>query len=303
MAPLRHSLAASALFLSGCVAEAPQPFTGGDVRRQVASDGQTTISGRATGDACGPPPGNLEQRTTVELDSKVLDYVKAGGKVENLADIKQLLAGADLGCDAVMYRACKVCFSTQNGQGCMALTMNALAYCKQRTGGSTAAAVAAVPAAFVAPAPAAPAPAAPIVSTLEGPGAAFPILRLIVSLWTDTDDKDREENVSVRVLAGQDIIATGGPWGGGELWSDQERRNNGQPHDFIVPLTRTVLLRDVGTLRLEIIKSQCRDNGGKGWHFKPSVIAETAAGKTEVWRSMSTIKLGQGHSAVFSTQL
>jgi hypothetical protein len=288
----------SLLVLPGCVAEAPQPLTGGDVQRQVAADGRTSIAGRSTGDVCGPPPVDLGQRTTVDLDAKVLDYVKAGGKVEALSGIKQVLAGADLGCDAVMYRSCKVCFATQNGQGCAALTLNALAYCQERTGAPHTAAPAGVGPISLGTPPS-PMPPAPPTSTAD----PTPILRFVVSLWTDSDDKDRDESVSVRVLWGQDIVGSGGPWGRGEVWGDQENRNNGLAHEFTVPLTRPVLLGDVSALRLEISKSQSGGNGGKGWSFKPGVIAETPRGRTEVWRSAMTIRLGAGHAATFATGL
>ena len=295
--PMRRSLCLLALapFFVACAAETPEPLTGGLIERHARA-GEAMIGGRSTGDACGPPPANLEQRTTVELDSKVLNYVKAGGKVETLSGIKQDLAGADLGCDAVMYRTCKICFSTQSGQGCAALTANALMYCQRRTGVAPEGPQAAPGFAMVTPRP--PAPSLPL------PPADSPVIqRLIVSLWTDTDDKDRDENVSVRVMLGQDIVATGGPWGDGEIWGDHEDRNNGQPHEFAIRLTRAVLLRDVDTLRLEIIKSQVGGNGGNGWHLRAWVIAETASGKTEVWRSRSTIKLGNGHATWFSTGL
>jgi hypothetical protein len=299
---MRRSISFLALapFLAGCAAESPEPLTGGLVERRVTADGLATIGGRSTGDACGPPPANIEQRTTVEIDTKVLSYVKAGGKVDTLSGIKQDLAGADLGCDAVMYRTCKICFATQSGQGCAVLTANALTYCQRRTGvaaeGTPAFTLAAATAA--APAPRAPAPSVPVVV-----GDSPVIQRLIVSLWTDTDDKDRDESVSVRILVGQDIIGTGGPWGYGEKWGDQENRNNGLPHEFGVRLTRAVLLRDVDALRVEIIKSQAGGNGGNGWHFRGAVLAETANGRTEVWRSRSTIKLGNGHAATFATGL
>jgi hypothetical protein len=104
-------------------------------------------------------------------------------------------------------------------------------------------------------------------------------------------------------MLGQDIVATSGPWGDGEIWGDHEDRNNGQPHELAIRLSRAVLLRDVDALRLEIIKSQVGGNGGNGWHFRAWVIAETANGKTEVWRSRSTIKLGNGHATTFSTGL
>jgi hypothetical protein len=283
--------------------DTPQPLTGGEVRRQVTPGGATSIEGRSTGDVCGPPPVNMEQRTTVELEAKVLDYVKAGGKIDTLSGIRQVLAGADLGCDAVMYRACKICFSTQNGQGCAALTANALTYCQQRTGAPTAH--------EAVPAPAAQATLVPVPTTLTmatpapapAPVDSPAIRRLVLSLWTDTDDKDRDESVSVRLMLGDEVIGSGGPWGGGEIWGDQENRNNGQPHEFALPLSRAVLLRDVSAIRLEIVKSQHGGNGGRGWHFRSSVLAETAGGRTEVWRSQSTIRLGSGHPATFATSL
>ncbi len=109
--------------------------------------------------------------------------------------------------------------------------------------------------------------------------------------------------MSARLLLGDDIIGTGGPWGGGEVWGDQENRNNGQAHEFALALSRAVPLRDVSAIRMEINKSQRGGNGGNGWHFKSTVIAETASGRTEVWRSPSTIHLGAGRSATFATSL
>jgi len=302
---------ACATLSSGCAVATPQPLTGGDVHRTASLGGGATVEGRSTGDACGPPPVDIAQRTTVDLDAKVLNYVNAGGRVEALSGIKQVLAGADLGCDAVIYRVCKICFSTQNGQGCAALTTNALSYCQQRASApppivltapaapsqSTITLVSS-PASGLAPSVAPAAPLAPVVLA-ESP----PIQRLVVSVWTDTDDKDREESVSVRVFLDQEILGTGGPWGGGEVWGDQENRNNGQPHDLTVALTRPVPLRDVDSLRLEIIKSQHGGHGGNGWNFRSTVIAETPSGRTEVWRSPKTIRLGNGRSASFSTSL
>ncbi len=216
-----------------------------------------------------------------------------------------------------MYRVCKICFSTQNGQGCADLTTNALGYCQQRA--AMAPPVRAEPpritmgaeppnpraepggGAWFTPASAPePQPAVvPAVAVADSP----PIQRLVVSFWTDTDDKDSDESVSVRIFQDQDILGSGGPWGQGEKWGNQENRNNGQPHEFAVSLARPVLLRDVDSLRLEIIKSQHGRHGGNGWHFRGTVIAETAGRRTEVWRSPTTIKLGNGRSASFSTSL
>ncbi len=300
-------LLACVTLFSGCALSAPQPLTGGEVHRQAALGAGTSVDGRSTGDACGPPPVDMAQRTTVALDAKVLDYVKAAGNVEALSGIRQVLAGADLGCDAVIYRVCKICFATQNGQGCASLTTGALAYCQQRALAAPPPVVVAVPAPSITPVAltlAPEAPGAPAAAPVAAPPAESPVIqRLVVSLWTDTDDKDREESVSVRIFLDQDVVGAGGPWGAGEVWGDQENRNNGQPHDFALTLARPVLLRDVATLRMEIIKSQRGGNGGDGWDFRGSVVAETTGGRTEVWRSPRTIKLGNGRSASFSTSL
>src|SRR5262245_6104778 len=119
----RHLAAAThylviAFIMMSCSSN-PQPLTGGEVTREVLPDGSTTIKGKSTGDPCGPPPANLQSTDTTSLDAKLLDYVKAGGKVESLAGVTQVLKDADLSCDAFLYRACKVCFTNnKNSADC-----------------------------------------------------------------------------------------------------------------------------------------------------------------------------------------
>src|SRR5687768_15647053 len=86
--------------------------------------------------------------------------------------------------------------------------------------------------------------------------------RLEVQLWTDTDDKDSEENVTVEIRQGETVIGKGGPWGGGEVWGDQEDRNNGQPHVFFINLKEAIPDTKLASTMIRVIKSQAGGNGG-----------------------------------------
>jgi hypothetical protein len=93
------------------------------------------VQGEADGDPCGPPPAKMVASDSGALDAAIQKYVDAGGKAGSFEKLEPVLVGSDLGCDAVMYRTCKVCISTQDARGCASLASQAFKYCIERTTG------------------------------------------------------------------------------------------------------------------------------------------------------------------------
>ncbi|MGH7526547.1 MAG: esterase/lipase family protein [Gemmatimonadales bacterium] len=136
-----------------------------------------------------------------------------------------------------------------------------------------------------------------------GPGANA-ITTITVQLWTDTDDKDSEEAILCSIRRKGKAVATGGPWGQGEVWGDQEDRQGGRPHIFDMPVREPLQTADLRDLEVEIRKTDAGGNGGKGWDFRLTVFAKLADGTSvRILGETPTIRLGDGQPPVFTAAL
>ena len=126
---------------------------------------------------------------------------------------------------------------------------------------------------------------------------------VVASFWTDTDDKDSEENVSLLVTWEGRQVGVGGPWGGGEIWGDQEDRNQGQPHLFEVSLTEEIPSDRLHEVLVRVTKSQHGGNGGKGWHVRIRLGIKPSEGDVQWCRETDTVRLGDGNAAEYETTL
>ena len=142
---------------------------------------------------------------------------------------------------------------------------------------------------------------APAADQSSSPPAPM-VTSILVSFWTDTDDKDSDEFVSVNITLNGSLLGYGGPWGRGELWGEQEEGNKGQAHTFQVPIIPTSEAQ-VHQIQVEVIKSESGGHGGKAWH--PRIrLGYTLTDGTEHWTVQTgTIRLGMGQPAVWVTKL
>jgi hypothetical protein len=128
------------------------------------------------------------------------------------------------------------------------------------------------------------------------------VTRVLVSFWTDTDDKDADEFVSVEVWQGERLLGYAGPWGKDEIWGTHEGYHKGQPHRFEVPIISTPESQSA-ELTVKVTKSEALGNGGKPWHPQMKFGYRLADG-TERWTiETGTVKLGGGHASTFKAQL
>ena len=127
----------------------------------------------------------------------------------------------------------------------------------------------------------------------SGSGSGDVIQSIVVSFWTDTDDKDAEESVSIKMRTGDnEDLGHGGPWGKGEVWSVQESQNRGQPHEFNLSLVRPVKVSNLPKMKMDIIKSESGGNNGKPWQPKVKIGYKDKDGKVKWLVSSGTLTLG-----------
>ena len=132
------------------------------------------------------------------------------------------------------------------------------------------------------------------------PGAGEVTQTIVVSFWTDTDDKDAEESVSVKMRTGDDEdLGHGGPWGRGEVWSNQETQNRGLPHEFTLSLIRPVKVSNLPRMKMDIMKSVSSGTNGKSWQPKVKIGYKDKDGKVQWLVSSGTLTLGGQSPARF----
>src|SRR5947209_2571901 len=104
-----------------------------------------------------------------------------------------------------------------------------------------------------------------VVCGLLSAGTAFAedIVKLKIKLYTDQDDKDDDEDVTIEIIRSSDgkIIGTG-KYGQGQTWKDQTEQS------LDLTLKNLMPSQDKNKYKIKISKS-CANGypNGKGWHF------------------------------------
>jgi hypothetical protein len=107
-----------------------------------------------------------------------------------------------------------------------------------------------------------------------------------VGLWTDTDDKDNDDEIRLELQLADSSVASRDWWGKGETWGDQEDRNGGNWREVDLKFSRSLSEAEVERLSL-VVKKRGSDDG---WAFK----MRANIGERLVLQSGSTYFLGNG---------
>ena len=95
-----------------------------------------------------------------------------------------------------------------------------------------------------------------------------------VRLFTEDDNKDKEESVTTKIYYGDDRILAQSARGGGQEWP----KNSEQP--FSMTLDPAVEERDSGRMKVVVEKSTHGSPTGCGWEMAISVSGQTDDGRT-----------------------
>jgi hypothetical protein len=129
-----------------------------------------------------------------------------------------------------------------------------------------------------------------VVVTPAAPPRVPMVDKVMVTLHTLEDDKNRDEVVRLVVRRGSEVLGET-TVGTGELWgADTERA-------YEIDLRPDVRLTDVGQLSVDVIKSATGTGTGGGWVFRPEVVGRLDNGDlVTLVETGKSIKLGDGEA-------
>lgn len=115
------------------------------------------------------------------------------------------------------------------------------------------------------------------------------IKAVTVTLYTEDDDKDKEETVNTKII-----------YEGGEILANNDRGNNQRWPDnsremFNLSLSRSVAEADSGNMKIVVSKSPYGSPSGCGWHMTVSASGTLSNGKTKnLLPRTSPVQIGDG---------
>jgi hypothetical protein len=98
---------------------------------------------------------------------------------------------------------------------------------------------------------------------------------VLVTLFTNDDDKDKEEHVTTSIVFDQNELLAQSIRGAGEVFPDHSQQT------FGLKLSRAIPESDSGRMKVVVTKSTHGSDTGNGWNMSIAVTGRLAGGGTK----------------------